>query len=355
MTTTRAEPTSAPPSSSSWRLARQWNTSYPVFLVVAASMLTLMAVGGHPPTAALGFAVLQYTASIGPVALAFGLVMLAGQFDLSVSSVFVVAGIIAVKTGNSSWVLGLMCAIAFAVIVGIVQGLLVGRLGAPSLPVTLGGLITLGGLAYVMTGSQSIAYDDYEIGIRLQEPIATFFSIQSLVALACFAVAHVVLRYARPGRDTYAVGGNASAARSAGIKVALITTTVFAVSAALAALSGALVAFTLASASPVNASDPLIPAAIGAVVGGVGVRGGTGSPLGVLAGVLTLGIIQAAFNVLAAPEYVTKLVYGALLIGALIAATDGQSAWRAFVARRSSWAPTVRDQDSRVRRPDSPS
>jgi ribose/xylose/arabinose/galactoside ABC-type transport system permease subunit len=283
------------------------------------------------------FAVLQYSATIGPVALGFGLGMLAGQFDLSVSSMFVFAGIVAITFGGSSWVVGLLVALGAAAAVGLIQGLLVVRLGAPSLPVTLGGLVTLAGLSYLITGSKAASFSDYDIGVRLGQSVAGVFSARSIVVILCFAIAAVLLHYTRLGRDVYATGSNEFAAKSVGINVGAITVGVLILSAVLTALSGALVAFTLASASPNNATNVLIPAVVAAVIGGIRVTGGAGTPLGILAGVLTLSIVETAFNVVAAPQYVTEITYGLLLgLAILAAAPDRLKLVRAFKQKTAS-------------------
>ena len=140
----------------------------------------------------------------------------------------------------------------------------------------------------------------------------------------------LILRYTRLGRDVYATGGNPVASANAGIKVGLVTVGVLALSGALTALSGGLVAYTLSAAAPGDASNPLIPAAIAAVIGGIGTSGGRGSVAGILAGVLTLSVINTAFNVVAAPDYVSDIVYGALLVVAMVsAAPDRDRLWAA--------------------------
>jgi ribose/xylose/arabinose/galactoside ABC-type transport system permease subunit len=284
------------------------------------------------------YAVLQYSATIGPIALGFGLAMLAGHFDLSVSSMFGFAGITAIMLGQSSWALGLVAALAVAAAVGLVQGLIVVRLGAPSLPVTLGGLVTLSGLSYVVTGSRSVTFDDYEIGVALGQPIAGIFSARSIAVLACFAVAGALLSRTRLGRDLYATGSNPGAARSVGLRVSALTIGILVVSAILTAGSGAMVAFTLAAASPDTATNPLIPAVVAAIIGGVSVSGGAGTAQGILAGVLTLSVVKTTFNVVAAPQFVTEVTYGLLLAVAMLAASPEKGkllgVWRARTAQR---------------------
>lgn len=309
------------------RRAARWSTQsmlpYLVLALTVVGALAWVSASGRAVDTNYGYAILQYAATVGPVALGFGLAMIAGQFDLSVSAMFGFAGIVAIMAGGGSWVVGLAAALAVAVVVGLVQGLIIVGLGAPSLPVTLGGLVTMSGLAYVITGSRSVSFDDYEIGFQLGQPIAGVLSPRSLIVLACFAVVALALSRTRTGRDLYAAGSNPAAARSVGLQVRRLTIGVLVLSAVLTALSGSLVAFTLAAASPDSATNPLIPAVVAAVIGGVRVRGGAGTAHGILAGVLTLSVVETTFNVVAAPQYVTEITYGLLLACAMVVASPG--------------------------------
>jgi ribose transport system permease protein len=313
-------------------------TMLPLLLLagtVVAATLAVVLTGREVRTNTL-YSVLQYFATVGPVALGLGLAMIAGQFDLSVGAMFGLAGIVAVLAGGSSWELGILAACGAGVLAGLIQGTMVSRLAVPSLPVTLGGLVTLSGLAYVVTNSKSVGFANYDIGLALNDPVAEVFSARSLVALGCFVIASLFLNVTRGGRNVYATGGNPTASRKVGLPVRRITIAVLCVSGGLAALSGALVAYSLAAASPENASNPLLPAAIAAVLGGVGVNGGTGSPLGILAGALTLSVVETTFDVLAAPDYLSGICYGLLLLGAMIVAAPERE--RAWYAVRSSTA-----------------
>ena len=101
--------------------------------------------------------VLQILAGVGIVTLALGLTMIAGEFDLSVSSTFLLGGMIAVLTGVHSPVLGVVYAVGAGVAVGLVQGVTIAKLRMESMTVTLGGFIALLGVVFVISNSQSIS------------------------------------------------------------------------------------------------------------------------------------------------------------------------------------------------------
>jgi ribose/xylose/arabinose/galactoside ABC-type transport system permease subunit len=259
--------------------------------------------------------IFQNFASYGLVALALGITIIAGEFDLSVSSMYLLGGMVAVLTGAGSPLLGILAALGTAVIVGAIQGGLIAGFRLNSMPVTLGGYLVVLGITYILGNSKSVLYENYTVGLRLDKPILEIFSIRSLVALGIFAVAALVLRYVRVGRDIRAIGGDRRAARVAGVSVDRLLIGVFVISALGAALPGALLSYSLATASPTNIGfDVLTFSATAALIGGVSLSGGKGNTAGIAAGVLSLSVLQEILSILRSPDYVSSLITGALLI-----------------------------------------
>jgi ribose transport system permease protein len=259
--------------------------------------------------------IFQNFASYGLVALALGITILAGEFDLSVSSMYLLGGMVAVLTGSGSPLLGILAALGTAVLVGLVQGGLIAGFRLNSMPVTLGGYLVVLGITYILGHSKSVIYENYSVGLRLDKPILQIFSIRSLVALGIFVVAALVLRYLRVGRDIRAIGGDRRAARVAGVSVDRLLVGVFVVSALGAALPGALLSYSLATASPTNIGfDVLTFSATAALIGGVSLSGGKGGAVGIAAGVLSLSVLQEILSILRSPDYVSSLITGGLLV-----------------------------------------
>jgi ribose/xylose/arabinose/galactoside ABC-type transport system permease subunit len=260
------------------------------------------------------FNVFQSFAGIGLVALALGLTMIIGEYDLSVSSTYLLGGMLAVKTGGSSPVLGVAVAVAAGLVVGFIQGFVIAKLRMSSMPVTLGGFIALLGLVYVISNSKSINYKDLHVSIELNEPVMTIFSQRSLIAIGIFLVAAAIFAFTWLGRDIRAVGSDRAASRTVGIRVDRIIIGVFMSSAAISCFSGALLAYSLAYATPNRTVAPLVFATTAALLGGVSLSGGRGTPLGIGCGILCLAILNEALAVTASPAYVTALVTGGLLL-----------------------------------------
>jgi ribose transport system permease protein len=166
--------------------------------------------------------------------------------------------------------------------------------------------------------------------LYVTEPIAGVFSIRSLVAIAIFLVAAVIMGITRLGRDVIAIGSDRRAAAVAGVNVDGLVIGIFAFSGGCAALSGALLSYSLASAAPSGLSAVIVPAAAAAILGGVSLAGGTGRPLGICAGVLILAVLRSGFNAVGAPPYVNDVAMGAILL--VVAILDGP-----YLMRRLSW------------------
>ena len=272
--------------------------------------------------------IFQNFAAYGLVALALGITIIAGEFDLSVSSMYLLGGMVAVLTGTGSPVVGILAALGAAIVVGLVQGGLIAGFRLNSMPVTLGGYLVILGITYILGDSKSVVYEDYEVGLRLDEPVAQIFSIRSLVALGIFVLAAIVLRSLRVGRDIRAIGGDRRAARVAGVSVDRLLVGVFVVSALGASLAGALLSYSLATASPTNIGiDVLTFSATAALLGGVSLSGGKGGAVGIAAGVLSLSVLQEILAILRSPDYVSSLITGGLLVVVTIVWAPDLTRW----------------------------
>jgi ribose/xylose/arabinose/galactoside ABC-type transport system permease subunit len=272
--------------------------------------------------------IFQNFAAYGLVALALGVTIIAGEFDLSVSSMYLLGGMVAVLTGGGSPLIGILAALGTAIVVGVIQGTLIAGFRLNSMPVTLGGYLVVLGITYILGHNKSVLYENYTVGLRLDKPVLQIFSIRSLVSLGIFVATALVLRYLRVGRDIRAIGGDRRAARVAGVPVDRLLVAVFALSALGAALPGALLSYSLATASPTNIGfDVLTFSATAALIGGVSLSGGKGSPVGIAAGVLSLSVLEEILAILGSPDYVSSLITGGLLVVVTIVWAPELSQW----------------------------
>jgi ribose/xylose/arabinose/galactoside ABC-type transport system permease subunit len=134
------------------------------------------------------------------------------------------------------------------------------------------------------------------------------------VTLAAFLAAAFVMARTRIGRDIIAVGSDRRAALVAGVAVNTLIIAIFATSGVLAALGGALLSYSLAAASGVALTDALVPATAAAIIGGVSLAGGKGTPIGILGGVLVLAVLRAGLNAIGTEPSLQEVVTGCVLL-----------------------------------------
>ncbi|MFG1923111.1 ABC transporter permease [Cryptosporangium sp. NPDC048952] len=275
---------------------------------------------------------LQVLARLGPLILALGLTMIAGEFDLSVVGTYAFGGMLAVTYGQGNWALGLALALAAGAAVGVLQGFVIARFRISSMPVTLATYITLLGLTSSLSGGLSKTFDDAGVTLWVDRPILQVFSPRSLLVLVVFLLLAVVLTGSRWGREIRAIGGDRRASRVSGVRDDRLLVGLFATSGLLAAGGGTLLNFSLGSANPDPGVQPLILAAVAALLGGVSLVGGRGSVLGLLAGALTIAFLAQIVTVAGLPTYVSQLFYALLLAG--VVAVDAPGLRRGVVRLR---------------------
>ena len=285
------------------------------------------------------FTIFEGFAVLGLAALAVGVTIIAGELDLSVGSAAAVSGIISVSLVDE---IGLIPTVIVAILIGTVygslQGYLIYRLRIQSLVFTLGTLIGLRGLAFMVSGENTVVMSDLSIAQSVRRQL-WIFSPFSLVTLGCFVAVALVLVNTRFGREIYAVGGGRQEAAAAGVPLVRPLVLAFALSGAMAALTGALTSIKSGSAGPAAFETLLLPAATAALIGGVSLLGGRGSVFGIAIGALTLRFINSGLSLGGAPFYILTLATGIVLIVAvvlelLIGRPELRARWRRWRTER---------------------
>jgi rhamnose transport system permease protein len=253
------------------------------------------------------------------VALGMTLVVLAGEIDISVGSQFAVCSVAAGWLAKAGVPMPLLPPIVLLVgaAMGAVNGLLVGRLGLPSIIVTLAMMVAWrDALRWLTEGAwvEGLPATFQWFGLA---PRAAWWLIVG-VALAMLAGFGWALRQLRAGRAVYAVGSDAEAARLAGIEPPRVVFGVFVVMGALVGVAALLNAVRF-SAVPGNAGVGLELQAIAAVVvGGTVIAGGRGTVVGTLLGVALLGTIGTAMSYVGINPFWGKAVQGLIILAALV-------------------------------------
>lgn len=272
---------------------------------------------------------LEVAALLGINSVAVSLLMIAGEFDLSVGSMIGAAGMaIAIMLVEFGWPLWLtiLLAFGFAALVGWFNSTLVLRTGLPSFIVTLGSLFMLRGLTIgltrwitgrtIVSGVRRVVEGDWLYPLFTATPLGLPMSVYWWVGLT--ALASWLLYRTQFGNWIFGVGGNAQAARNAGVPVGRVKTILFIATAASSTLVAALTVLTAGSADVLRGQQKEFEAIITAVIGGNLLTGGYGSVFGASLGALIFGMVRQGFFFTGVHTDWFQVFLGAMLLIAVL-------------------------------------
>jgi ribose transport system permease protein len=257
--------------------------------------------------------ILTAAAIIGIIAAPATLLLVAGQFDLSVGSGLTFCGVLMAYFAEREGLLaGIVVAVAGGIALGCLNGFLVTVIGVNPLITTLGTLAAFVGLARVIAKGETIAVANFS-GLGTSRPIFDI-PLPVIVFLVVVAGFYVLMRYTVFGRAMYAIGANPVAARLAGIRVGRLVFLGFLLSGLFVALA-ALINVSQLSAASTNAGNGLELSVITAVVlGGASLAGGRGTILGTLVGLLVIAVLNNGLTLLNVSSFWQDVARGSLLI-----------------------------------------
>lgn len=292
-----------------------WEHGVAVFLVVAIALGSGLS-EFFATTDNLSF-IIQDVAEIAIIALAMTYLIIAGEIDLSVASTLNLASAavgFSFRNGmpfEMAILVGLLVGLAC----GLLNGYLVTVVGLPSLAVTIGTLALFRGFAWVLLGNEPVnELPENWIVLGYENIPNTFLPWSTIPVVLLAALAWVILHYTRIGRWTYAIGINAEAAKFSGIPVARMKLALFGVTGLMSGVAGVVYTLRFASASPDGAVGYELDVIAAVLFGGVAIAGGLGTLWGVLAAVLSLGVIRSAMQLLDFTGNALLIVSGALLL-----------------------------------------
>jgi len=279
---------------------------------------------------------------VGIMALAVTLIVITGEIDISIASVLGLSSAILGKLFQAGFPLGgaIVVVLVVGVAAGLLNGLLVTKLGLPSLVVTLGTLALYRGLCYIVLGDQQVSnwpstFTDFGFGT-----VAGTIVPWPLVLFAGLAIAlGVVLHRSWVGRAIYAIGNNEGAARFSGIRVDRVKLGLFVLSGLLAALAGVVYTARLSSASPDNGVGLELEVVAAVLLGGVSIFGGRGTLGGVVLALLLIGAVTNMLGLQDVSGDVQNIVIGGLLIASVLATNLFRRAREAGSRRRAGTQP----------------
>ena len=301
---------------------------------------------------------------VGLLAIGETVVIVAGMLDISVGSIASVASVTAASAivmggvvvpggyeiplpfVEGSMQLGILVGILTGVGLGVINGLIVTKLNVNPIIATLGTLAAFAGLAFL------VAPDGKPVGVITQPDftwlatgrlfpdlpvpelaggrpwtgVPMLFLIFVLVAI----IYHVIMKYTDFGRTVYAIGGNAVAARLAGINITRNKIGMYMLCGATAGLAGVLLTARTTSGNPINGVGLELQAITAVFLGGAATTGGKGTIVGTVLAVLLVGVLNNGMNLLGVGTFYQRVALGVLLIAAVALAQ-----WRQARAERA--------------------
>jgi ribose/xylose/arabinose/galactoside ABC-type transport system permease subunit len=295
---------------------------------------------------------------VGLLAIGETVVIIAGGLDISIGSIASIGSVVSasvlvgagmfgaltfIPTGNVF--IAVVAGMLAGMIAGFINGFIVTTLRVNPIIATLGTLAAFAGIAFLL------APDGKPVGVMTQPeftwlaqgrflsnaPIPalngsnwTGIPILTIILVIVAIIVHVIMSYTEFGRSIYAIGGNDTAARLAGINLTKVRVMMYMLSGCISGLAGVLLTARTTSGNPINGNGLELQAITAVFLGGAATTGGKGTITGTFLAVILVGILNNGMNLLGFNTFIQKVALGLLLIGAVAV-----SQWRQARAERA--------------------
>lgn len=256
------------------------------------------------------------------IAIGMTFVVVGGGFDLSVGSVAALSGIVAAWVMlETSVPIGIAAGLTIGALVGLVNGFIVTRLDVNPFITTLGTMVLLRGLTFVVTDGQPVMGEEGLPVVFLDYATTRLFGIPLLVwtPIVVLIVFTWLLHHTAYGVRVFATGGNPEAAYLAGVNVSRIRLSTYVWCGILAALGGVMLASRLQSGQPTAGGFYELTAIAAVVLGGASLYGGEGKLYKTVIGVFIMVVLANALNLANVPSHWQQVAIGAVIIAAAAA------------------------------------
>ena len=272
--------------------------------------------------------ILSYAAIMGIIAIGQSFTLITGNFDLSQESTVGLCGLMGVwligSAGDPLYGSGLMLPVWLTIpilmllglAIGWINGNLITRYKVNNFIVTLGMLIAIRGITYVISYGATV-FSDNKLYNSFGGGTIWIVNYPILFMLALFVVFYVVLKYTKFGRELYAVGANRKAALASGVNPDVRIRQVYLISGVLAAFAGFLLSARLTNVMPTMGKGMIFEVTAAAVIGGISLQGGRGSLIGVFGGVLLLSAINSGLNLMEVSVFWIDVIRGLVILIAM--------------------------------------
>ncbi|GKX29814.1 hypothetical protein SH1V18_22940 [Vallitalea longa] len=262
--------------------------------------------------------VITQSSVIAVIAIGQSVVILTGGIDLSVGSTVGFVGILGGLLIKSGMPIGVVCLllVVTGILIGACNGALISYGKIPAFIVTLGSLQIIRGVTMVLNSGKPIS--GFPEGLKAIMNTKIFgMPISILYVFILYAIMMTIMTKTRLGRWIYSIGGNAKAAKLAGVKTKKIEVYSYIISGIFAAIGGILLLSRLSYADPNAGSGYELDSIAAVVIGGIAMSGGKGNIGNTLVGALILGMLKCGLQILNVPVYFQTIIIGLAIITAV--------------------------------------
>jgi ribose/xylose/arabinose/galactoside ABC-type transport system permease subunit len=268
------------------------------------------------------FNVLRQTAELGIIAMAMTVLIISGEFDLSVGAIYavtgVVAGLLATSLGLNIW-LSALAGIVVALILGFLNGLLIATTRINSFIGTLSTMMVFRGIAMVLSQGQPISFKlEFFMNLFGRAELGGLLPVPVLWFAGWGILMYFVLHRITFGVKVYATGDNREAANLAGIKTMRVKRIAFMITSLAAGLAALISLSFLKTVTPTQGTGIELEAIAASVIGGTAMAGGVGSILGTFLGTFIMAEVRTGLVLLGTDAYVQDAFVGLVIALAVI-------------------------------------
>ena len=270
------------------------------------------------------FNIMQQISVLGILTMCMSLLMISGGLDISIGNMAGLVAMIFAKMliAGESITISVITVLAIALILGFINGVIIAKSKVTPLIITLGMNYVFLGVALIIGGGrpQTIIGQFEFLGEAKVGPVPVAIIIYFLIFLFAF----FLRKNTKYGRRINAIGGNSQAAFLSGINVDWHVISIYALSGLIVGLAGLVLVSRLGMVRANSGSDFALQALAAAIIGGITFEGGRGSLIGAFFGVLLLGILYNAMNIIGISSYLQTIVLGAIIVIATVISNIGR-------------------------------
>jgi ribose transport system permease protein len=236
--------------------------------------------------------------------------------DLSVGAILCIAGVVLAKmllAGVSVWI-ALLATLAFGMVIGIVNGILIAKIGIADFIATLGMMSILRGIIMLVTHGVPLFGLQFRTFQFFAQGYIGIIPFPIILALILFVICLFLFKKTRFGRFVIAIGSNSEAASLVGINLARVRILVYMFSGLFAAISGVLLSSRMEAALPDAGQGYELDVIAATVIGGTSLSGGRGSLVGTVLGALVMAVVRNGLNLLSVNVFWHQTVIGIIIL-----------------------------------------